>query len=148
MLSGVANVEAAGVDRDDVQKLRHAIAATPSGETSIGRFLQACLDCVADGHDVTAANSDQELSPQAAADVLGMSRPTFYKVLDSGEIPFREVGTHRRVAIRDLLDFAERRRAAKAELAESVAHIDRATDAVRAGIAEKLAAKRKAAQKG
>ena len=39
----------------------------------------------------------QMLSPEQVGRELGVSRPFVYKLLDSGELPFERVGSHRRV---------------------------------------------------
>jgi excisionase family DNA binding protein len=44
-----------------------------------------------------------EVSPEKAAEMLRISRPTLLKKLDSGEIPFHYVGSHRRIAVADVL---------------------------------------------
>ena len=48
------------------------------------------------------------LSTQDAADLLGVSRPTVVKLLQSGEIPYTQPGRHRRIQLEDILDYQHR----------------------------------------
>ena len=67
-----------------------------------------------------------ELSTQQAADLLGVSRPYFVKLLEQGKIPYRKVGQQRRVCYQDLLRYIEEyRKAAKAALDEMTAEAQR-----------------------
>ena len=60
-------------------------------------------------HNITPMPHDEQLTTQAAADYLGVSRQHFADLLDAGDIPFTRVGTHRRVVFQDLRDFEKRR---------------------------------------
>ena len=55
------------------------------------------------GERVAVLTEDQELSPNDAASILGVSRPLVVHRMDVGDLPFRYVGKHRRSALRDVL---------------------------------------------
>jgi excisionase family DNA binding protein len=75
------------------------------------RLLDAILEANANGHAVTVMPSHGELTPNQAAEMLGVSRPFLIRLLDEGQIPFRRVGAHRRIRI----DALEKYRSAEEE---------------------------------
>ena len=77
----------------------------------LAEVLVTVADQLSRGRAVLVAPCDTELTTQAAADMLGVSRPTLVKLLESGDIPFTKVGRHRRVLLSDLSDYAKERHA-------------------------------------
>jgi hypothetical protein len=66
-------------------------------------LLEAALGHLLQGERVAVLAEDQELSPNDAAEILGVSRPLVVHRMDVGDLPFRYVGKHRRTKLRDVL---------------------------------------------
>jgi excisionase family DNA binding protein len=68
------------------------------------------LTSMADGKSVTLIPSDAVVSTQKAADLLKVSRPHLVKLLENGAIPFKKAGSHRRIELKDLLNYQKKLR--------------------------------------
>jgi hypothetical protein len=57
---------------------------------------------------VAVLAGDQELTPNEAAAILGMSRPLVVHRMEIRDLPFRDVAKHRRVKLKDVLALKQR----------------------------------------
>ncbi len=70
--------------------------------------LAKALTYLAAGNEVVVEARTDELTTQQAANFLRVSRPFLVGLLEKGQLPFRKVGSHRRVLLADLEAYKQR----------------------------------------
>ena len=75
------------------------------------RCLKYLLSNMAMGNAVQISSANTELTTQEAADMLNVSRPFIVKLLEQKKIPFKKVGTHRRIELKDLQEYERKQKA-------------------------------------
>ena len=84
-------------------------------------LLHHLLTEMARGNAVTLIPVHAELTTQEAADHLNVSRPFLIRLLQEQRIPFRMVGTHRRIKFSDLETYRCETEAAREEAMQELA---------------------------
>ncbi len=85
------------------------------------RLIGQLLGAMSEGRPIVLMPTQQELTTVEAANFLNVSRPFVIKEIESGRLPHRKVGSHRRVALDDLLKYANQMRAQQADALERMA---------------------------
>ena len=76
------------------------------------RAMQNILATLGEAGEAVVFKPEDEVSPERAAELLGVSRPIVYRRMDTGKLPFRQIGTHRRIRAADVAElkkFEDRR---------------------------------------
>ena len=76
------------------------------------------------GRPISIVPISNEITTQAAADLLGCSRPHVIKLLNQGKIKFTRVGKHRRIKYQDVVDYKETVKAEQRRLLTEIIKAD------------------------
>ena len=79
------------------------------------------------GNPVSIVPIATEMTTQAAAELIGCSRPHFVKLLESGEIKFTKVGRHRRVKFEDVMNYKKKMKERQKQLLIEIMKSDEET---------------------
>jgi excisionase family DNA binding protein len=108
MLNGL-DIEAPEVEIEETrQKIKIPLRAL--------KLLAKILEATSKGQPISIVPIATELTTQAAAEMLGCSRPHLVALLESGEIPFTKVGKHRRVRFEDVKNYKSKLRQHRKEI--------------------------------
>jgi excisionase family DNA binding protein len=98
-----------GLEDETMIEVRISAKAATKALVPVGllrRYLEAQE---VDGRELLVFDSDEEVSSEVAASMLGVSRPHLNELLDIESIPYRRVGNQRRIRVADIRAFRERR---------------------------------------
>nr|WP_247601978.1 helix-turn-helix domain-containing protein [Cellulomonas denverensis] len=114
----MTTLEPSAAAQRDVAVILETAAQQLSPDSPVLALLCHLHSTLGRGAEAVLLQLDQELTPNQAASIIGISRPHLLSFMDAGALAFHRVGTHRRIKVVDLLDFSERRQAARQTLTE------------------------------
>lgn len=85
------------------------------------RLIGQLLGLMSERRGFTLIPAKQEFSTVEAANFLNVSRPFIIKEIKADRLPHRMVGTHRRIAIEDLMKYAQEMRKRQEKALERMA---------------------------
>lgn len=100
-----------------------SVEVPPAALKLIGQLLGA----MSEGRPIVLMPTEQGLTRVEAANFLNVSRPFVIKEMEAGRLPHRKVGSHRRIALDDLLRYAQKMRSQQANALERMAENARYT---------------------
>ena len=80
------------------------------------KLLAKILKETSQGKPISIVPIATEITTQAAAELLGCSRPHLVKLLENGEIKFTKIGKHRRIKYQDVLEYKKNIKATQRKL--------------------------------
>jgi excisionase family DNA binding protein len=116
-------LEAAAVAAEDLTALSELTEELPDA-SPLRDFLNEVLTSLRDGADVSVVANEKQMTPSAAAKLLGVSRVHVYKLMDHGDLKYTRVGNDRRTSLGDVLQFQSSQDAHRRTMAERAAHPD------------------------
>lgn len=80
------------------------------------RLLAKILKATSQGKPISIVPVATEITTQAAAELIGCSRPHLIKLLENKEIEFTKIGKHRRIKYQDVIEYKKKVKAEQRKL--------------------------------
>ena len=80
------------------------------------KLLAKILKETSRGKTISVVPLATEMTTQAAAELIGCSRPHLIKLLESGQIKFTKIGKHRRIKYQDVMEYKNKVKAEQRKL--------------------------------
>lgn len=91
------------------------------------KLLAKILKETSQGRPVSIVPIATEVTTQAAAEILGCSRPHVVKLLESGKIKYTKVGKHRRIKFEDVVNYKNKMKADQERFINQIMDTDEKT---------------------
>lgn len=91
------------------------------------KLLAEILKETSQGRPVSIVPIATELTTQAAAEILGCSRPHVVKLLEAGDIKFIKIGKHRRIRYEDVINYKKEMKIRQESLLKEIMNTDEET---------------------
>lgn len=103
---------------DDIKDVRANIALNVDGRNidlpkDVSVIVTTVLESLSKGSRVVISTTPKELRTTAAAEMLGVSRPTLLKLVREGKLPSHKVGAHHRFLLNDVLEYRDEQQETK-----------------------------------
>jgi excisionase family DNA binding protein len=91
------------------------------------KLLGEILKAMGQGKLISIVPIAAEVTTQAAAEMLGCSRPFLVKLLEEGKIPFTKVGKHRRIQLDDVVRYRKQMKEQQKQKIIDIMNLDEET---------------------
>ncbi len=88
------------------------------------KLLAKILKEISQGRPISIVPIATEMTTQAAAELLGCSRPHVVKLLEEGKIAYTKVGKHRRIKYEDVINYRKKIKAEQKGIISEIMELD------------------------